>query len=114
MSRQALTITPHTGVVNNEGILDAILTIVDLLRTIGIDNLNLIAVGNETIALLINPHCALKGTMDRIVHEQARAFLQVAFVARTHDDSLELHNLGRTGTLYQQSGHQSADTAKAI
>ena len=51
VAAQALAVAPLAGVVDHDGVLDAVLGVVDLLRVVGVDDLDHGAVGDDGVVL---------------------------------------------------------------
>ena len=52
--------------------------------------------------------------MHRIGSKQGGALLEIAFATGSHNDGAKPHDFTRTGSLDQQPGHQSTDSAKSV
>src|SRR5690606_26205952 len=107
-------VTPLAGVVDDQGIVDAVLRVVDVVRRIGVDEVDDVAVGDDTAVFLVDAHRSLEGTVYRVIAQQVDALLQVAVATATHHDSSQAHDLAIAGLFQQQAGHKAADAAEAV
>ncbi len=82
---QAFTITPFSGVVDDDGVVDVILGVVDLVRSIGIDDADHIAVGNDGILFFVDFDRSFKVTVNGITTQQAGSAEQIIITALAHD-----------------------------
>ena len=66
MSRQSRFIAPYAGIINDDASLDTILGVVDILWRVCVNDFDLITIGNEGLALLIDTNRALENAMNRV------------------------------------------------
>ena len=111
---QTLGITPDTGVVDQQSIVDAVLGVIDFLRVLGVDHLNQVAVGGQGVVFLIDGDGAIERTMHRVATQQAGTLDQVIAGALAHDDGTQTQAVATTGFLDQDARQQTADTTEAI
>ena len=64
--RQSLLITPTTGVIDDQGAVDAIGGVVDGGWTVGVDHTNWYSVSDYRVIVLVNRDGALERSMHRI------------------------------------------------
>ena len=115
VARQAGLITPHAGVIDNNTALDAIFGVIDLLGGVGVDNLDLIAVGDKRLPLFINPDGALKHAVHRVSAEQTGALQQIILrLAAAHDNSPQPQTVTSIGFGNQNARHQPTNSAKTV
>ena len=106
VTRQTRFVPPDPGVIHHNAVLDAILRIVDILRGIGINHFDLVAIGNEGLALLINPDGALKDPMHRISSEKTGALEKVILgLSTAHNHSAEAQAVAAICFRNENSGH---------
>src|SRR5699024_1795491 len=111
---QALTVAPHTGVVDDDGVVDAVLGVVDLGRLVGVDDLDRGAVGPDDVVLLVDPNGAVEAAMDGVAAQQGGTLLQVVLGVLTDDDGTQAR-AGLLGALGEQNaGQEAADAAEAV
>ena len=115
MLSQTGVILPHTGVVDNQRIADAVTGVIHLCRRVGVDHLDRITVDYQGIFIFENPNSAFKGTVDRIPPQQRSPLLQVVIIfALANHYGPQSQHITPAGLVYQNAGQQSANTAKAI
>src|SRR5690606_10094026 len=74
---QTFGIAPLAGVVDQQGILDAVPGVVDGSRIVGIDHLDQVAVGGDGAVFLVDDDGAVERTMHRVATQQAGTLGQI-------------------------------------
>ena len=74
---QALAVAPLAGVVDHDGVLDAVLGVVDLRGGVGVDDVDHVAVGDDGVLFLVDRDGAVEGAVDRVAAQQAGALDEV-------------------------------------
>ena len=108
-------ITPHAGIVDHNTAIDAVFGVVDLFGGVGIDDLDFIAVGDESLSLFINADCALKNAVHGISTQQTRALEEVVLcLTPTHHDGTQPEAVAtvRFGDEYPR--HKASDATKPV
>src|SRR5690606_2866466 len=111
---QAFGITPLAGVVHQQGVLDAVLGVVDGRRVVGVDDLDQVAVGGQGVAGFVDGDGAVERAMHGVATQQAGALDQVVLGALAHDDGAQAQAVTATGFLDQDASQQAADAAEAV
>ena len=115
--REALTVAPLAGVVDEDGVLDAVRRVVDLGRVAGVDHLDLVAVGDDRAVRLVNGDRALELAVDGVTAQQRRALDQVLdgpAAAPADDDGAQAQAVAGAGLLDEQTGDEAADATEAV
>src|SRR5699024_8498076 len=107
---QPLAVTPHAGVVDDDGVIDAVLGVVDLGRLVGIDDLDRGAVGPDDVVLLVDPDGAVEAAVDGVAAQQGGTLLQVVLGVLADDDGAQAR-AGLLGALGEQDASQEAADA---
>ena len=89
--------------------MNAVLLVVDLVRLIGINDLDDIAISNQAIVLFVDPERAQKSPVHRIAPQQAGAFDEIVVRGLAYDDGFEAQLVAAPGLLDEQSRDQSTD-----
>ena len=114
MLAQAVGVTPYTGVVDDQRIVDAVLGVVDFARALGVDDLDQVAVGGEGVVGFIDGDGAIERAMHRVTAQQAGTLDQVVLGAFAHDDGTQTQAVATTGLLDQDARQQAADATEAV
>ena len=112
--RQALAVAPLAGVVDEDGVLDAVRRVVDLGRVVGVDDLDLVAVGDDRAVRLVDGDRALELAVDRVAAQQRGALDEVLLAALADDDGAQPQAVAGAGLLDEQAGDEAADAAEAV
>ena len=114
VAAEARLVPPSARVVDHDGVVDAVLPIVDRVGLVRIYDPNHVAVGDQAAVLLIHAQRAQEGAVHRIPAQQRRPLHQVAIAGLAHHDGLEPQLVAAAGLLDEQAGKQAADAAKAV
>ncbi len=115
MDRQTFAVAPFAGVINQDGIVDAVLGVIHFLRAVGVDHLHFHTVGHKRLALFIDTNGAIERTVNRVAAQQRGALDQIIFsTALAYNHRAQAQVVTAAGFLDQQARHQTTDTAKAI
>ena len=111
---QSVAVAPHTCVIHHDGVIDAVLGVVDLGWVACVDDLNRGAVGVDDVVFFVHRDGAVECPVDGIAAQQRGALLQVACSLRTDNDSAQAGSTVGSFPGDEDPGEQSADTAKAV
>ena len=113
---QARNIAPTAGVVHQQGVLNAVLGVVDSVRVGGVNEANRNTVSDDGAVLLIHLNNALEGAVNRVALQQGGALNQILITVLTHHHSAQVQarTQRRGGTLQQDAGQQAANTTEAV
>ncbi len=115
MPTQTSIVFPNPGIIDNQGIVNAVLCIVNFLWVVGIDYLDGIAVNHQRIAFIEHTNSALKGPVDRVPTQQSRTFFQIIVqLALANNNCAQAQHIAAARLINQYSRHQAAYSAKAI
>ena len=111
---ETLAVAPFTGVVHQQRVLDAVLGVVDGRRIIRVNDLDVVAVGDDRVVFLVHGDGAGERAVHGIAAQQAGALLQVALAGLADHHGLQAQAVAGAGLLDQQAGQQAADTAETV
>jgi len=111
---EALAVSPLSGVIDEDGVFDAVLGVVDLVGGVGVEDPDHVAVGDDRVLCLVALDAAAEGAVDRVAPQQAGALGEIVVAALAHDDGLEPEAVATAGLARQDAGHQATDAAKAV
>ena len=112
--RQALTITPCAGVVDDNGVVDAVGGVVDFLWRVGVDDLDLGAVCPDDAVFFIHGNGAVEFAMHGITAQQRGTFDDVTFTLRANHDGTQTYTAIGCFALDENACEQTTNTAKTI
>ncbi len=89
MPRKSRFVAPHTGVVDDNRIVNTVLGVINGIRGVRINDLDLIAIGDKGLALVIYAYRALKRPVHRVTAQQACTFFEIVgrFTLTHHNGS---------------------------
>ena len=73
MLREILAGAPAPRVVDDDRVPDAVLRVITFLRAVGVDQMDEIAVDDESVLFLVDEHLAREGTVDRVAGRRPTA-----------------------------------------
>jgi hypothetical protein len=111
---EAFLVAPHAGVVDDQRILDAVLGVVDFRRRIGVDHMDVVAVGDDGVLVFIDRDRAAEGAMNGIAAQKAGAFFEIAFLAAAHDDGAQAHLVAGPNAFDHHAGQQASNAAETV
>ncbi|RMS61115.1 hypothetical protein ALP65_04682 [Pseudomonas aeruginosa] len=111
---EAFGVAPLAGVVDQQGVLDAVLGVVDRRRVVGVDHLDQVAVGGQRVVFFVDGDGAVERTMHRVPTQQAGPLDQVVLGALAHDDRAQAQAVAAAGLLDQDTRQQATDAAEAV
>ena len=114
MAGEAFLVAPHARVVDDDRVGDVVRLVVHVLRRVGVDHLDEVAVGNESLVLLVDLDGPVKAAMNRVAAQKARALVQVAFRTAPHDDGPQAQGIAEARPLDQEAREQATDAAEAV
>ncbi len=114
MPGQALAVAPAARVVDEDGVLDAVRRVVHGRRVVGVDHLDLVAVGDDPAVRLVDGDRALELAVDGVAAQQGGALHDVLPGALAYDDGAQAQAVARPGLLDEQPGQEAADAAEAV
>ena len=114
MTCEALFILEYACVIDNQGVVNTVLGVVNIFWLIGIDNLDEIPVGNNRAVFFIDRDMPIEWSMYRIATQQTGPFAQVTVASTTHHDGFEPKRVTGRGTFDHQARQDATDTAEAI
>ncbi len=112
--REALAVAPLAGVVDQDGVVDAVRRVVDGRRVVGVDHLDLVAIGDDPVVRLVDRDRALELTVDGIASQQRGTLDDVLARTLADDDGAQPQTVAGSGLLDEQPGQQTADAAEAV
>src|SRR5690606_22837067 len=112
--RQAGFVTPHTGVVDDQGVFDAVLGIINFRRIVGVNNLDVVAVGDQCFVFGIDGQGAAEWTVNRITTQQGSALHQIFAFTTTYHDGTQTQALTAAGFFNQDTRQQATDTTNTV
>ena len=114
MLGEAFAVAPAAGVVDDDGVIDAVFGVVDGCGVAGVDDLDGGSVGPDDVVVFVDFDGAVEGAVDGVATQQACAFLQVVVAVFAYDDGAEV-DAASVGLLGEQdAGEQAADAAEAV
>ena len=115
MQPKALVITPLAGVVDDNGVVDAVLGVIHLVRAVGVDDLDVVAIGDDRLVFLVHRDGAAEGAVHGITAQQTGALFQVVLGAALADnDGAQAQVVPATGFFHEDPGQVPADPAEAV
>ncbi len=114
MQPEPFTVAPLAGIVNQDGVVDTVGGVVDLVRRAGINNADQVAVGDDAVFLFIDRDRAAEVAVHRVATQQAGTLGQVVITTLAHDDGPQPELVATPDFVHQDSCQQPADTAKAV
>ena len=111
---QPRPVPPLAGVVDQDGVADAVLGVVDAFGSIRVDDADHVAVGDDGVLFLINGDDAVERPVDRVAAQQTGALEEVIRGTLPHDGGLEAEFLAAAGLLDEDAGQQAADAAEPV
>ena len=114
MAPQPFPVAPLAGVVDQNRVAYAVFGVIHVLRRVGIDDTNHVAVGDDRVFFLVDGYDAVKGTVHRIAAQKARPFDQVVLAPLANNRGAQAKLLAAAGLLYQYAGQQTADAAETV
>jgi hypothetical protein len=111
---EAFAVSPLPGVVDENGVLDPERGVVDLVGSIGVEDPDHVAVGDDGVLVFVALDAAAEGAVDRVAPQQAGALGQIVLAALAHDDGLEAEAVAAAGLARQDAGHQPPDAAEPV
>ena len=113
---QARDITPAAGVVHQQGILNAVLGVINSGRVGGVNEANRNAVSDDGAVLFIHLNDTLEGAVNRVALQQGRTLDQVLIAVLTHHHSTQVQarTQRRGGTLQQNTSQKATNTTEAV
>ena len=115
MAAETGIVFPHTCIIHNQRIVDTVFSVINFLRTIGVDHLDWVAIDHQCIAFAQHPNGSFKGAMNRVPSQQRRALLQIIVqLAFANHYSPQPQHIAATSFINQNSRHQATDTSKTI
>ena len=111
---QAVGVTPYTGVVHQQGVLNAVLGVIHLGRVLRVDHLDQVAVGSDGVVGFIDHDGAIERAMYRVTTQQAGTLDQIVVGAFAHDDGTQAQAVATTGFFDQDARQQTTDTTEAV
>ena len=111
---QAFLIAPNTGVIHQNGVVDAVLGVIDRGRVVGVDHLDLRAIGPDNLFFLVHADGAVEGTVDGIAAQEAGALDDVPFALIAHHNRAQAHAAVSGFASDEDAGKEAADAAKAV
>src|SRR5690554_606931 len=112
---QASFVTPDTGVIHHNGVVDSVLCVIHLVRTVRINHLNEVTIGNQCAVFLIDRDTAIKRTVYGVTTQKARPLFQIIFrAALANNDSAQAQIITATGLFHQNTGQQTTDPTKTV
>ena len=112
--RQALAVAPCAGVIYQDGVVDAIRSVVNLGRIVCVNHLDLGAIGPNDLVFLIHGDGAVESTVDGIAAQQGSALEDVTVALLAQDDAAQANATICCLAGDEQAGQQAADAAEAV
>ena len=115
MPRKPCFVTPHTGVVDDNRIVNTVLCVINGIRGVRINDLDLIAIGDKGLALVIDAYRTLKRPVYRITAQQAcTLFKIVGRFTFTHHNGSQSQTIATISLINQNPGQKATNAAKTI
>ena len=115
MPRKPCFVTPHTGVVDDNRIVNTVLCVINGIGGVRVNDLDLIAIGDKGLALVIDAYRALKGPVYRITAQQAcTLFKIVGRFTLTHHNGSQSQTIATISLINQNTGQKATNAAKTI
>ena len=111
---EPLAVAPHTRVIDEDGVVDAVLGVVDGCWVVGVDHLDLRAVGPDDLVLLVDGDRAVERTVDGVAAQEGGALDDVAVALLTDHDAAQTHAVVSGLASDEDAGEQAADAAEAV
>src|SRR5699024_5857433 len=100
---QAFLIAPHTGIVHDNGVVDAVLRVINRGWIRCINDLNLGAIGSDGTGFFIHLDGAVEGTVYRVATQQRRPFMDIIGRFGTHNNSAQTKFSAATSVVQQNA-----------
>ena len=108
-------VAPGTGIVDHDGVVDAISGVVDLRGRVCLDDLDLVAVADQLALFLQHPDGAPEGPVHGVPAQQAGALLEILRAPTlAHHDRPQAQGIAATGLLDQDARDQPPDAAETV
>ena len=116
MLLKARNVAPAAGVVHQQGVVDAVLGVVDSGRVGGVNEANRNTVSDDGAVLFVHLNNALEGAVNRVALQQGCTLDQVLITVLTHHNSAQVQARAqrRGGTLQQNTSQQATNTTEAV
>ena len=112
--REAATVAPPAGVVDDDRVLDAVGRVVHAGRVVRVDDLDARAVGEDGVRVLVHGDGALERPVDRVPTQQARSLHQVVVAPLAHDDRPKVEAVAPACVGDEDPGEQAPDPTEAV
>src|SRR5690606_37247139 len=114
VTAKARAVTPRARVVDDDGVVDAVGRVVDGLRRVRVDELDVAAVDDERVLLGADLDAAEEGAVHGVATKEARALDEVALDLLAHDDRAEAIDATGARLVREDAGEDAADAAEAV
>src|SRR5699024_4633279 len=111
---QSLAVAPHAGVIHQHGVVDAVRSVVNISRVVGVDHLDLGAISPDDFVFFIHFDGAVECAMDGIAAQQGSTLVNVLITLLAHDDSAQTDTTIGSLAGNKNACEQAADAAKAV
>jgi len=108
---EAGLVTPDTGVIDNNSVLDTVFGVVNILGLLGVDQANLLAVDDQGVVGLIHRDGSLERAVDRVALDELKALLKIRLLGLADDNALKLEVGGDGG---KDAGQKTSDAAESV
>ncbi len=112
--RQAFFVAPRAGVVDDDGVFDAVLRVIDARGRVRVDDADDVAVRDDAVVLFVDTQRSLERTVHRVAPQQARALDEILLTCLAYDDRAQEQLLAAAGLFDQQTRQQSADASEPV
>src|SRR5699024_6883935 len=102
---QAFLIAPHTGIVHDNGVVNAVLRVINRGWIRCLNDLNMGAIGSDGTGCFIHLDSAVEGIVYRFATLQRRSFMDIIVRFGTHNDS-EKTKFSAATSVVQQNASQ--------
>ena len=106
-------VPPRPRVVDEDGVVDTVLRVVDVGPILLVDHADDIAVDDHALVVLVDPDRAVERAMHGISSQQRRSLLEVVGAPGTQHDRTQDQLVATAGLLDQQACKQPADSAES-
>src|ERR1039457_1700568 len=114
MTAKSVPVTPLAGIVDKNGVVDAVLFIIYRLRCIGIDDADHVAIGDYGVFFFINSNYSVKMAVNRVTTQQACPLDQIVSGPLAHNGCLQSQFFTAAGLFNQESSKKTTDPAKTV